>query len=262
MKIWFEVTRRCNLHCPDCYLRGRDEADGWRSDMMLTEFESWLEQIRPLDVQTIGFIGGEPTLWEPLTEAVGRARRAHYFTRIHTNGLDAEHPALDLVDEVRVTHYGAANARQIDRLALRLTGRLRIGWQCHYRMPPVFRAVPKPQRCSCTGLLFTGRHVYRCGFVQNRGLRWFETITEALGSSPFGKHCQYCPINPYYDPHRPIILEFGVRPTGHYGRFRLPWWFNPAAVRRSLGRRWQHWSSDYRWRARHDEFQEQERSKP
>ena len=84
--VLFEVTDRCNLHCPVCF------ADSGRRNTEDPPLEniSWLLKramaaAGPCNLQ---LSGGEPTLRDDLPEIVDVARRTGYsFIQVNTNGL-------------------------------------------------------------------------------------------------------------------------------------------------------------------------------
>ena len=89
----FEVTQRCNLHCPVCFADAGEQAE---QDLPLQEL---LEQMRQL-YNTSGrcnlqLSGGEPTVRDDLPQLIRGARELGYtFFQLNTNGLRlAEEPA-------------------------------------------------------------------------------------------------------------------------------------------------------------------------
>lgn len=81
---WLELTRRCDLACPHCYINA-----GQRRANELTT-ERWLElleEMAAMGVWAVAFTGGEPTLHPDFIELVDRARRLDLLVGIATHGL-------------------------------------------------------------------------------------------------------------------------------------------------------------------------------
>lgn len=81
--VWLELTRRCNLACPHCYI----DAGKARSDEM--GVDRWLkliDELADMGVWAVAFTGGEPTLHPAFVEIVHHARRRNLLVGIATNG--------------------------------------------------------------------------------------------------------------------------------------------------------------------------------
>lgn len=85
-----EVTQRCNLHCPVCFMSAEDD----ESDPTLDEIASMYDTIARITSTDCGvqITGGEPTCREDLEEIVrmGRAR-GFWGVEVNTNGLRIAH---------------------------------------------------------------------------------------------------------------------------------------------------------------------------
>ncbi len=81
-----EVTQRCNLHCPVCFMA----AGSAPPDLSLAELEAMYTAIRQQSGEWVGLqlTGGEPTLRPDLPEIVALGRRLGFGAiEINTNGL-------------------------------------------------------------------------------------------------------------------------------------------------------------------------------
>ena len=74
-------TDFCNLRCSYCWQHNRD-----RHAMTYEEFDGCLRNGLALDVGLISFLGGEPTLWPHLTQAIAACSAHGVCTDITTNG--------------------------------------------------------------------------------------------------------------------------------------------------------------------------------
>jgi len=90
--IWFELTRRCNLDCPHCYIHG---GPARADEMPATEFYRLLDEFAEMGVWAVAFTGGEPTLHPEFAGLVRRARENRLLVGIATNGMFLTHELLD-----------------------------------------------------------------------------------------------------------------------------------------------------------------------
>ena len=84
--VEIEVTQRCNLHCPVCFIA----AGGAPADPALETLNGMLEAVRrQADSQvSIQLTGGEPTVRSDLAEIVGLSRQAGFSAiEVNTNGV-------------------------------------------------------------------------------------------------------------------------------------------------------------------------------
>jgi radical SAM protein with 4Fe4S-binding SPASM domain len=81
---WVELTRRCDLACPHCYIDG----GAARPDEMTTErWRGILDEMAEMGVWAVAFTGGEPTLHPDFIELVHHARSRDLLVGIATHGL-------------------------------------------------------------------------------------------------------------------------------------------------------------------------------
>lgn len=90
--IWLELTRRCNLNCPHCYIDGGAPRE---NEMPASEFYRLLEEFAEMGVWAVAFTGGEPTLHPEFGNLVRYARQKRLLVGIATNGLFLTPELLD-----------------------------------------------------------------------------------------------------------------------------------------------------------------------
>ncbi|MFJ5992548.1 radical SAM/SPASM domain-containing protein [Lentzea sp. NPDC092896] len=80
---WLEITGKCQLSCTHCYAES-----GPRGDEGVLRTRDWfrvIDELAELGVNSIQFIGGEPTLHPDLPEFVGRALTAGLEVEVFSN---------------------------------------------------------------------------------------------------------------------------------------------------------------------------------
>lgn len=75
-------TDFCNLNCAYCWQHNAN-----RHNMDFKLFDACLKKAIDLDVGLISFLGGEPTLWPPILEAISACTAQAIYTDITTNGI-------------------------------------------------------------------------------------------------------------------------------------------------------------------------------
>jgi hypothetical protein len=103
-----ELNRRCNLHCSTCYniSQGPDKPLA----LVCEEIETL---IRLRNVQTITLLGGEPTLYPALNEAISFVKSKERFCQLLTNGVRFTQPGgAEYLDRLK--------ANGIDRILLHI----------------------------------------------------------------------------------------------------------------------------------------------
>lgn len=71
--LWLEITGRCQLECQHCY--AESGPSGTHGAMSTVDWLRVLDQAAALGVQTVQFIGGEPTLRPDLPRLAPRPGR-------------------------------------------------------------------------------------------------------------------------------------------------------------------------------------------
>lgn len=81
---WLELTRKCNLNCPHCYIHGgrprKDEMDACR-------WHEIIDEMADMGVWAVAFTGGEPTLHPAFSELVKHARERDLIVAVATHGM-------------------------------------------------------------------------------------------------------------------------------------------------------------------------------
>jgi radical SAM protein with 4Fe4S-binding SPASM domain len=82
--VWLELTRKCDLACPHCYINGGIARDNEMSPARWCEL---LDEMADMGVWAVAFTGGEPTLYPGFVEVVRHARQRDLLVGIATHGL-------------------------------------------------------------------------------------------------------------------------------------------------------------------------------
>ena len=81
--LWLEITGRCQLECQHCY--AESGPSGTHGAMSTVDWLRVLDQAAALGVQTVQFIGGEPTLHPDLPRLVNHGLRLGLAVEVFTN---------------------------------------------------------------------------------------------------------------------------------------------------------------------------------
>jgi radical SAM protein with 4Fe4S-binding SPASM domain len=112
--MWLELTRRCDLACPHCYIDGGRRR---RGEMPAGRWFELLDEMADMGVWAVAFTGGEPTLHPAFAELVRHARSRDLLVGIATHGM---HLSEDLLDEL--PREGVIVSVSIDDLHVRRRG--------------------------------------------------------------------------------------------------------------------------------------------
>lgn len=81
---WLELTRKCNLDCPHCYIdAGRPRKD----EMDARRWHEIIDEMADMGVWAVAFTGGEPTLHPAFSELVIHARERDLIVGVATHGM-------------------------------------------------------------------------------------------------------------------------------------------------------------------------------
>ena len=83
-RVYFELTRRCNLACRTCF---NDSLHPLADELTTPEILDALEQLDQLGTFEIRFTGGEPTEHPDFREIVAFARALGFYVSLGTNGV-------------------------------------------------------------------------------------------------------------------------------------------------------------------------------
>lgn len=81
---WFELTKRCNLRCPHCYI---DAGRPRFNELSTPEILDLLSEMASMGVWAVTFTGGEPTMHPDFARFVQTARAHDLLVGIATNGM-------------------------------------------------------------------------------------------------------------------------------------------------------------------------------
>jgi radical SAM protein with 4Fe4S-binding SPASM domain len=84
LMAWLEITRRCNLRCPHCFVEGGVRRN---QELSTTRIFRLLEEWAEMGVFTVVITGGEPTIHPDFIEIVNRAHELGFAVSIATNGM-------------------------------------------------------------------------------------------------------------------------------------------------------------------------------
>lgn len=82
--IWLEITKKCNLTCPHCYIDGGIERE---NELTTEEILEIIDDIADMGVWAIAITGGEPTLHPDFSKIVQYARKRNLLVGVATHGL-------------------------------------------------------------------------------------------------------------------------------------------------------------------------------
>ena len=83
-KVYFEITRRCNLKCEYCYNNSRSD---FSSELSKEQIIRTVDELYRLGTFEIRLTGGEPTLHPDFFEIVEYIEKKGFFISLATNGL-------------------------------------------------------------------------------------------------------------------------------------------------------------------------------
>ncbi|GEM_PF-1887908 len=97
IRIYFELTRRCNLRCKHCFADSSpDEADGMPKEMI---FEL-LTDMKRAGVINVRFTGGEPTAREDWYDILKFAKSLGLVAALSTNGIFRSDDVIERIKDI------------------------------------------------------------------------------------------------------------------------------------------------------------------
>lgn len=125
-RVYFELTRRCNLGCRTCF---NDSHHPLPDELTTLEILDVLDQLDRLGTFEIRFTGGEPTVHPDFREIVTFARERGFYVSLGTNGVYSERlrswlydsgvdwfiVSLDGTEQVNDRVRGRGTYRQVQR---------------------------------------------------------------------------------------------------------------------------------------------------
>lgn len=82
--IWLEITKKCNLKCPHCYIDGGVTRD---NELSSEEIIALIDDLADMGVWAIAITGGEPTLHPDFALFIQHARKRNLLVGVATHGL-------------------------------------------------------------------------------------------------------------------------------------------------------------------------------
>lgn len=95
-KVYFEITRKCNLNCTFCYNKSNDS---FSKELSKEQIFSLLDELSELGTFEIRFTGGEPTIHPDFFEIIEYSVKLGFFVSLGTNGIWSE----DVLDKIKTS---------------------------------------------------------------------------------------------------------------------------------------------------------------
>ena len=84
IQVLVELTRKCNLNCPHCYVRGGKPR---LNELQTHEWFTVLDEFKRMKIPFVSFTGGEPLLRDDIFKILNYADKLGFHFQISTNGL-------------------------------------------------------------------------------------------------------------------------------------------------------------------------------
>ncbi|MCL2046444.1 MAG: radical SAM protein [Oscillospiraceae bacterium] len=109
----FAITTRCNLFCHGCY--NTNETDK-PIDISFDKAKSVIDKLSELNVFSLSFGGGEPTLHPHIIDIAAYAREKHILPNMTTNGLTMTKEFANACIVFGNVHFSIHTAEDIDHI--------------------------------------------------------------------------------------------------------------------------------------------------
>ena len=103
------LTTRCNLYCKGCYNTIKSDA---KKDMSLDFAKSIIDKLAELNVLSLSFGGGEPTMHPQLFEIAKYTREKNILPNVTTNGLIMTEDFAAKCSIFGSVHFSIHNAKE------------------------------------------------------------------------------------------------------------------------------------------------------
>ena len=162
--ICFMPTTRCEMRCMKCYWNAAPKYHRKQPDMTWNEFTDAVIASAQYSLHgPVVFSGGEPSLWMPLVKAIDYLKDMGFGPiRVLTHGVDRNMENYGNADLVQVSHYGAQNCVDAQRLKKQGGKRVRIQYPAHVNWPYGDEEADYPDHCGCAYPAFFRDQVYMC----------------------------------------------------------------------------------------------------
>lgn len=84
IRVYFELTRKCNLHCKHCFSSSSNSEDDMLSKNFIFKMLEEMQEFRILDIR---FTGGEPTCRDDWFDILKYSKDLGFAVSINTNGV-------------------------------------------------------------------------------------------------------------------------------------------------------------------------------
>lgn len=101
IRVWLEVTGRCNLSCRECF---NDNHQGFKENLSLSEIKAILDDLYQSGVLQLTITGGEPLLRKDIWDILDYAFELGFGVRFFTNGT-----TLNEANSKRLANYPIAH---------------------------------------------------------------------------------------------------------------------------------------------------------
>jgi len=116
MRIHIIPTYRCKLNCSYCYAEGFNEHFG--GDLGLDEYKAIIDYFLPHGLSSISFLGGEPTMWPHLPEAVQHAQQLGLTCGVFSYGYTVTAvPDIVVLNITRFIPTGIISKRMLELIS-------------------------------------------------------------------------------------------------------------------------------------------------
>jgi radical SAM protein with 4Fe4S-binding SPASM domain len=124
--LWLEITGKCQLECVHCY--AESGPSGTHGILARSDWEQVLDQAHDLGVNTVQFIGGEPTLHPDIEALINYALRQGLLVEVYTNLVNVSLGLWEVFSQPGVslaTSYYTDNPHQHESITQRRGSYLR-----------------------------------------------------------------------------------------------------------------------------------------
>lgn len=168
--VWLELTRKCNLTCPHCYI---DAGEARTEELTTPQIMQLFEDLARMGVWAVTFTGGEPTMHPDFVALVREARERGLLVGIATNGTFLTESLLD-----QLPREGVIISVSFDKLHIRNPNDV----ESDFRIAA--RAVVRSRRMGFSTNIMTNTHKGNMDALDNL-LTWARTNEVSIRSVPF-----------------------------------------------------------------------------
>lgn len=97
--VWVEITEKCNLNCPYCYMDAPQEG----TELSLEVFSELINELNNMNISTISISGGEPLLNSNFKEILEKTLNYDFDVNLVTNGTLLNEEIMDIIEKGNIT---------------------------------------------------------------------------------------------------------------------------------------------------------------